>query len=157
MRKLATAVLVLSGGLWACGPRRIPGTHIEDTEDNQAILKTVADYKTAYESKDTAGILKLVSPRFYESNGTADSNDDYDYRGLEKILNDQFKSVAAPALDLDVRKVAVKNDDATVDYYYASRFQLADAGPNGGFKTATDVAQIHLHREGGAWKITSGI
>ena len=160
MRKLATAAIVAALGLAACGPRLIPGTNIEATDDNEAILRVVADYKTAYEAKDVPGILKLVSPNFYETNGTPDPSDDYDYKGLERILTDEFKSVAQPALDLDVRKVSVARDTedkASVDYYYASRFQLADAGANGGFKTAADVAEMKFARENGTWKITGGI
>ena len=57
MRKLATAVVVVALGLMACGPRLIPGTNIEATDDNEAILRVIADYKTAYEAKDVPGIL----------------------------------------------------------------------------------------------------
>lgn len=157
MRKHLGSAVILAAALLGCGPHHIPGTNIDDTDENRAILRVVADYKTAYENKDTDAIMKLVSPSFYETNGTPDPADDYDYKGLQKILADQFARVESPAIDLDVRKVQVKGDEATVDYYYATRFQLAKAGPNGGFKSASDVAQIRLHRENGAWKIAGGI
>lgn len=157
MRKLVTVLLVVSAALVACGPKRLPGTNIEDTAENQSILAVVGEYRAAYEARDAARVLKLISPHFYETNGTPDPGDDYDASGLARNLDAQFKAVAAPALDLDIRRIDVKGDDAVVNYYYTARFQLADAGPQSGFKSAADVAQIHLHRESGAWKITSGI
>jgi ketosteroid isomerase-like protein len=157
MRKLATAAVVLTLGLWACGPRLIPGTNIDDTEDNKAIMQVVADYKNAYERRDAAAVLKLVAPSFYETNGTADTSDDYDYKGLSQVLQKEFGQIQDNALNIDVRNISVKGDEAEVNYYYSERFQLADAGANGGFKGSSDVAQIKLHRENGTWKIVSGI
>jgi ketosteroid isomerase-like protein len=157
MRNLATVLVVLAGAVTACGPKRLPGTSIEDTEENHAILGVIGQYRAAYEARDAQGVLKLISPHFYETNGTPDPGDDYDATGLGKNLEAQFKAVSAPALDLDIRRIDVKGDDAVVNYYYTARFQLADAGPQSGFKSAADVAQIHLHRESGSWKITSGI
>jgi len=157
MQKLAMATVVLAVGLVACGPKRIPGTSIEATEDNRAIMRVVSEYKAAFEQRDAASVLKLVSPSFYETNGTADPADDYDFKGLGQVLAKEFSQIKGSALELDVRSIQVKGDEAAVDYYYTERFQLADAGPNGGFKTASDVAQIKLHREGGTWKITGGV
>lgn len=157
MRKQLGTWVVLALALVACGTRNIPGTNIADTDEDRAVLRVLADYKTAYEARDADAILKLVSPSFYETNGTPDPSDDYDYKGLQKILGDEFKQVESPALDLDVRKVDVKGDEARVDYYYTARFQLANAGPNGGFKSSADVAQIRMKREDGGWKIVSGI
>lgn len=157
MRKLVTAAVVLTLGLLACAPKRIPGTNIAATDENEAIMKVLAEYKNAYERRDAPAVLALVSPSFYETNGTPDAADDYDYNGLKQVLAKEFAQIQDNALKLDVRSIQVKGDDAAVNYYYTERFQLADAGPNGGFKSASDVAQIKLHREGGAWKIVSGI
>lgn len=155
-KHLALAAVVVAT-LCACGPRNIPGTNIANTDENHAILRVIADYKTAYEARDADGVLRLVSPKFYETNGTPDPADDYDFKGLQKILVDEFKQVENPGLDIDVRKVDVKGDEAVVDYYYTARFQLAKAGPNGGFKSSADVAEIRMHREDGGWKIVSGL
>jgi hypothetical protein len=157
MRNSARTGLIATAAFAACAHPQIAGTNIDDTKDNRAIIKVLATYKDGFERRDAEAVLKLVSPKFYETNGTADPSDDYDFNGLTKTLGDQFKQVSFPSLDLDVRRIDVATDDATVNVFFASRYQLADAGPNSGFKTSSDVSQIHLHRESGDWKITSGI
>ena len=151
------ALVVAAAALCACAPHNIPGTSIRDTHEDRAIMQVVANYETAYEAKDAGGILRLVSPHFYETNGTPDPSDDYDYKGLKAMLETQFKQIESPTLTIDVRKVAVKGEVALVDYYFTARFQLAHAGPNGGFKSSSDVAQIKLEHEATGWKIVSGI
>jgi ketosteroid isomerase-like protein len=156
-RQWGVVAMLGACGLAACVHRQIEGTSIEDTPDNKAIIQVLAAYKDAFERRDADAVLKLVSPKFYETNGTADPADDYDYLGLSQTLASEFRQIKQPALDMDVRKIDVQGDEAAVNIYFSSRYQMADAGPNGGFKASQDVAQIHLHREGGGWKITSGI
>lgn len=157
MRLQPHAGLLGAAVLMSCGHSQIAGTSLDDTPDNKAIIKVLASYKDAFERKDPAGILALVSPRFFETNGTADPSDDYDYAGLEKTLNDEFKIVTPPSLDLDLRHIEVHGDEAAANIFFNSRYQMADAGPTGGFKAASDVAQVRLRREDGKWKIISGI
>jgi hypothetical protein len=151
---LATLVeLAMSG----CGPKRIPGTTIEDTKDNKAILEILGKYKQGLENHDTAAIMELVSAHFYETAGTADPSDDYDYKGLEQNLEHSFEAIGHSSLDMEIRKVEVDEDKAVVNYYFVSRYQMADAGYTSGFKVNQDIAQVRLKKEDGTWKITSGI
>ncbi len=149
--------LAVAGALAACAHSHIAGTTLDDNPDNRAIISVLRQYKEAFEHRNADAILALVSPKFYETNGTPDPSDDYDYNGLVKTLGEQFAKVSYPSLDLDVRSIEVVADDATINVYFSSRYQMADAGPTSGFKTASDVSQIKMHRETTGWKIVSGI
>jgi hypothetical protein len=156
------AICALGAAVWVptgCSPRFIPGTDLQDTPENKDIVAILGKYKAAFEHRDAKTILGLVSPRFYETSGTADPSDDYDYKGLEALLNLQFGKVQDPQLDLDIRKIMVndEHDKAVVNVYFSSRYQMADAGPTQGFKRNDDTAQVVFQREGDSWKIVSGI
>jgi hypothetical protein len=161
MRRWVSLLVVVASGLGfaACIHRQIPGTDLEDTADNKAILDVILAYKNAVEHRDANAVLKLLSKSYYDTRGTPDPSDDYDYAGLVKTLPEDFKTISSPTLDLDVRKIEFdhEKDEAKVKVYFSYRYQMVDAGANGGFKGASDPDQITLRREGNDWKITSGI
>ena len=54
------AGFVLTSG---CAPRRIPGTDLDDTPDNRAIIDVMGKYKKAFEARDVDGRLARAGRR----------------------------------------------------------------------------------------------
>jgi hypothetical protein len=155
-KSLVTPALFLL--LEACAPKRIPGTDIVDTTDTRAILNIVERYRSAVESRDSDGVLKLVSMTFKDDGGTATPEDDLDYQALQKKLPERFAKLEDVHLDLSIRKVSVNEDTgkASVIYYYNMSFKMP--GLSSRARSESEIKQMWLKREkGGEWKITSGV
>jgi hypothetical protein len=85
VRRLSFVALALLP-LLACGPRRIPGTDLEDTGDTRAIIDVMTKYNNALVAKDANAILELVDPSFRDTGGTLTNEDDLDYAKLKTVL-----------------------------------------------------------------------
>jgi hypothetical protein len=137
----------------ACAPRLIPGTEIEDTDDNQRILNVVEQYRRSAESRNAEAMSALISSGFYDDSGTPDTSDDLDSSGLKTRLTKEWKErVKTIRLDLQVKKIFVDGETARVRYFYTLRYQIGDS-----WKQDIDTKEMLLRREGGAWKIMSGV
>jgi len=149
---LVCALLVLS----ACGPRFIPGTQINDTEDTRAILKVMESYRSAVEARDAKALQALVSPTFRDNAGTDDPLDDLTAANLGQALPALFGRMDAPRVELDVRRVDVRPDGwATVIYYWNASWRapgLLDKA-----QRDSELEQMVFQREDGKWLIVSGI
>lgn len=146
------AALVLAA---ACAPRRIPGTQIDDTGDNHALIEVMGKYRTAVEARDTAALINLASPQFSDQGGTSDPDDDVEYGTLQKELRDRFSRIDNVKLDIDVRSIAVQGDRAEAVYYYTLRYDMP--GLSTARQSASDLKKMSFVRSDGQWKITSGI
>lgn len=146
------ALLVLS----ACGPRYIRGTQINDTQDTRAILNVMERYRAAVEARDAKAVQELVSTSFRDNAGTEDPADDLTADNLAQALPALFTQMDAPRVELEVRRIDVKNDGwATAIYYWNASWRA----PNLLEKTQRDseLEQMVLQREDGKWRIVSGI
>jgi hypothetical protein len=151
-RRVWLAVAVLASG---CAARRIPGTDIEDNADTRAILTVLERFRVAVETKDSNTLIGLVSPSFKDNAGTATPDDDLDYSSLQKKLPQRFAKVEDVHLDVNVRRIELKNDVASVIYYYTMSFRMPSL--SGKLRTESEIKQMLLRREQGQWKITSGV
>ena len=138
-----------------CAAHRIPGTDIEDNPDTRAILLVLERYRVAVETKDSNTLIGLVSPSFKDNAGTATPDDDLDYSSLQKSLPQRFAKIDDVHLDVNVRKIELKADNASVIYYYTMSFRMPSLSPK--VRTESDIKQMLLRREQGQWKITSGV
>jgi len=145
-RALLPALATILG---ACGPHNIANTSVRDTADNRAILDVLRQYKEAFEGRDAKGVLALASTRYL------DPRDSISYSTLESQLAKTFEGVKQTQLELVVRRVEVVRDRAEVDYFYSSAYQLAVG--DGQWRTESDDKRMVLEREGGRWKIVSGL
>ncbi|MFY0574465.1 YybH family protein [Cystobacter fuscus] len=147
-----TVLLVLS----ACGPRYIPGTQINDTQDTRAILKVMERYRVAVEARDAKAIQALVSPNFRDNAGTEDPLDDLTAENLAQTLPALLARVDAPRLEMDVRRVDVKRDGwATVIYYWNASWRAPGLMERP--QRDSELEQMVFQRENGEWRIVSGI
>lgn len=150
---LTLGLAVLSS---ACAHSTIPGTEIEDTEENRAIIDVVEEYKNAVEAMDTDAILALVSPNFYENNGNIDESDDYDKKGLEQNLRANFGRTQRIQLILRIDDVGVEERSAFAELYYQIRAQ--NEYPSGTkWETGSDRTRITFERVDDRWMIVAGL
>ena len=152
VRIAVIAVLALA----ACGAHHIPGTQINDTPEARAVYGVIEAYRVAAERRDPEAILALVSTQYFDDAGTPDPGDDLDYAQLQKVLPERFRKVSAMRLGITVREIEVKGDRATANVFYDGHYRLTT--PSGeAAKVASDISQMRFVREGGTWKITSGL
>ncbi len=153
-RSAAAALLALLAG--ACTPRLLPGTQIEETRQTRPIYDVVKGYAEAMQKKDAAAVLALVAPDYFDTAGTPGPEDDIDRAALEKALAADLARVDSLKLDLGIKKITVKDDEASAEIYYDGYFRVVTPGgpvP----KRESDLHRMTFKRIGGAWKIASGL
>ena len=158
MRKASILVILSSLLAFGCGPKLIPGLGIElkDTPDHRALLQVLDSFAQAYESKNIVGLVALASKNFFETSGSNETDDDYNYDGLHKHFTEHFKMVDKIKLEMQLKDVQVAEDEATVDYRYVTRYLMKL--PSGDkWKLTDDVNRMKLAREEDGWKILSGM
>lgn len=156
MRKALALLFALTAPM-ACAPKLIPGTEIRDTDENRQILEVMGAYKNALENRNADGIMKLVSPAFFDDGGTPEGGDDFDYQGLRAKLTTWVEKTQAVRASLQVKRIDVVGAMATVRYYFDVNFQIR--GPDGApiWKRETDTKEMKLRLENGRWMIIRGI
>jgi ketosteroid isomerase-like protein len=153
-RFLALSVLSL---LVACAPKRIPGTEIDDTPDTRAILQVMEQYRAALEARDAEAIKALLTKDFREDAGTpSDPEDDLTAANVGPYLENLFKALQSPKVELDVRRVQMGEDVAAAIYYWKASWRMPGLNPKP--QRESELEQMVLRREkDGTWKIVSGI
>ncbi|HEX4621893.1 MAG TPA: DUF4440 domain-containing protein [Myxococcaceae bacterium] len=146
------AALALAG----CAHEKIAGTEIEDTSDTRAIIDVMKKYRVAVEAKDVAGIASLLDTSFKDDGGSAGVDDDLDYATAPQKLAERFAKLGDVKLDLDIRKIHIKDDNANAVYHYNMRFLILVQNAKVP-KADSDIKEMAFRRVDGAWKITSGI
>jgi hypothetical protein len=158
MRPAVAALFLLAApALMGCPPSLIPGTEVKDTPETRAILEVVAGYKNALETKSVDGVMKLVSKTFFETSGTPEGNDDYDFAGLENKLKEWAAQTKSVKVTLEIRDVVTEVDSTRVRYFYDSNFQIPGPDNTLLWKHDSDTKEMTLKREAGVWRITGGI
>lgn len=151
-RCLIAAALLLGTG---CGRRLIPGTDIERSDDTEALIQLMEKYRQAVEGRDTEAVMKLVSPQFSDNAGTSTPEDDLSYRSLSEALRNRFEKIDDVHLEIDVRDIEVRKEDATAVYYYTVRWRMP--GLSNTAHNASELKRMEFKRADGMWKIVSGI
>lgn len=152
----AVALAALAALAGCTGAKRIPGTEIRDTPDARAIVGVIDAYRQAAERRDAAAVLALVSESYFDDAGTADPSDDIDYLQLKQLLPAHYRKLSAIRLGIGVREVEVKGDRAVATVFYDGHYRVSTATGEAQ-KSTSDVSQMHFVREGGQWKIQSGL
>lgn len=151
MRRALVPLLALLG-LAACGPRRIPGTDLEDTGDTRAIIDVISRYNSALEARDAQAILALVDPAFRDNAGTLTPDDDIDLQRLRTVLPQRLARLQDLAVRIEIKTIEVKGERASAVYTWVSQFKLG-----GKSMTESDIKRMELKREADGWKILSGV
>ncbi len=157
MRSLLVVVLLLP--VVACAHSTIAGTQIPDTDENREIYAVVEKMQQAFVARDAGALLDLISPSYFEDNGTAQRDDDFGYTELRaKILPESMALAKELYLELVVHDITVDDDAgrAHADVRYQSRARIEM--PAGSlWDSHKEFDRIELVREDGAWRIVSGL
>ena len=151
-RRHAALLLVAAAG---CA-HTIPGTQIDDTRDNRAIMGVIDAYRTAFETRDAAAALALVSDDYFDDAGTADAADDLDRAQLAKALPETLARLPAVKLELTVSRIEVDGDKAAAYMFHDARYRVTTSRGEIA-KRDEDLTRMTFKRVGDAWKITSGL
>jgi len=139
----------------ACSHATIADTPIEDTKENREVLGLLAKYKVAAESRDVGAVLALVSPEYMDV-AIPGRGQTTDFKGLQGVLGKQFERKRTFRLEVHPREVRVVGDKANLDFFFVARYEVAL--PSGAkWFTESDDARLKLARQGGQWKIVSGL
>lgn len=149
------AALLLLAAAAACA-KKIPGTDIDDSRDNRAIVEVIDAYRKAIDGRDAAAAMTLVSRDYFDDAGTAEAVDDLDREQLGKALAETLSRTPAVKLELAVTRIDVDGDKASAYLYHDSRYRVAT--PRGEIaKRDSDLSRMTFRREDGFWRIASGL
>ncbi|MDW8247557.1 MAG: hypothetical protein RMJ84_13390 [Sandaracinaceae bacterium] len=140
----------------ACSVRLIPNTDVPDTQENREIIEVVESYRHAVESRNPAAVLRLVSREYYDDNGTPSTDDDVDYQKLSEILSRWPENVLEVRYEMRYRRVHFEGSRVWVDVTYTGAFKVKAAEGERWERRLSDN-RIELLREGGKWRIVSGL
>jgi hypothetical protein len=159
MHRFVCLLLALSAPLAPLGCRHgyLPGTQVVDTPDNRTLYQMLGRIREAFQERDAVTLLEMVSPRYFEDNGTVDPRDDYGYTELkERLLKDSMDTAKEVYVSFEVHEIGVSGDRAYADIRYNSRTRLElPAGRL--WDTHGDFDRIEFAREDNVWKIVSGL
>ncbi len=140
----------------ACAGEVIPNTDVPDTVENREAIEFVERYRHAVEHRNVGEVLALVSPRFFDDNGTITTGDDRDFDRLREQLMIIAERLLDVRYEMRYRRVTLRPDRIFVDYTYTSSFKIAT--PQGDrWETRLRDNRIELVREEGELRIVSGI
>jgi hypothetical protein len=140
----------------ACSHATLPGTNIQDTPQNRAVLDVFGRYKLALEARDAGAILALTTPDYADPGDPSRGIRPLDHHGLEQRLKGDLSKVTGIRLEATVKDVEVKGEEARLDYFQVLRFAVAT--PSGEkWKSESDDARMRFVRLNGEWKIASGL
>jgi hypothetical protein len=134
----------------------IPGTKVTDTRVNREIIGVLERYRVALEEKDSATLLALAHPNYFEDSGTPKADDDYGYEGLKEVLVKRLGTVKTIRYNIEYRDVSVRGARAQVDIRYDASFEL-DTDLGNRWERKQNDKRIELERDGNRWLIISGM
>lgn len=143
---MATANLILVSG---CKPDLLPGTNIEDTSENRAVVEFVEEYRTAVESRSAEAVLNLVADDYFEDQGTATDEDDYGIEKLREDLDTHFKHADVIQLKVEVQHISYYPEKELVHVYYRYLQRAHLKLPAGNqWVTDSDTNRLVLRQQG---------
>jgi len=125
---LASLAAVLGlAGCRAKSPDYIGSTKIIRTDENEALIKRVEQYRLAVEQNDAGKLVTMASPEYWEDSGTPSGKDDYGYDQLREVLAGRFQAASAIRYSMRYVKIKRRGDRAYVDILIDAIYSLKDA------------------------------
>lgn len=146
---LATLLSLSLAAMVGCKPDLLPGTNIEDTAENRAVIKFVERYRSAVESLSADAVLELVASDYFEDRGTPAEADDYGVEKLREQLRVRFEHIRVIQLKVDVQHVRYIPDEDLIHVYirYLQRAHLELPAGNQ-WVTDSDTNRLVLRQTG---------
>ncbi len=146
---------------------RIAGTKIPDDDVNRTLLDVMETYRSAVEAGDSAALLLMASPDYYEDRGTVESKDDYGFAKLQEILEGRFQLASDVRYSLRYDRILrtcpsggtsiEKGCRAHVEVQIDASFTVTDARGEPYRKDKRDQNELVLVYTGDKWLFTSGM
>jgi hypothetical protein len=148
---------ILWMALSSCAPRLIPGTKVPDTDVNRALMAQIEAYRQSVERRDAQAIIAMTSPNYFDVRGHPDDPTYHmSYEQVKTDLPEKFARVKDVRLEIQVRKIEVKERLAKVSYLFTENFVAVL--PAGQFPHHdSDVTQMEFQLVGKHWLISRGL
>jgi hypothetical protein len=155
---LSAALLGLSlCALGGCAHHYIPNTDVEDSDFNRGVIEFCEQYRRAVERRNTAWLMKVADPSYYEDGGNVDASDDLDYAGLKDYLDQKFNQTRAIRYEIHYRRVSRgRKDTVLVDYTYSASYKIPTARGDVWRHRVADN-RMELVRDGENFRILAGM
>jgi len=140
-----------------CTHQYIANTDVEDNDFNRKVIEYCENYRHAVEQRNTARLLKMAHPSYYEDGGNVDASDDLDYAGLENYLNTEFNQTRAIRYEIHYRQISEgRKESVLVDYTYSASYKIPTAHGDVWRRRVADN-RLQLTREGDGFRILAGM
>ena len=139
-----------------CGATLIPNTDVPDTAENREIVDFIEGYRHAVEERNPAGVLRLVSERYFDDNGTPGADDDIDYDTLREHFQRWEGDVIDVRYEMRYRRITFEPDRVFVDFTYTGSFKVRDVEGERWSRRLADN-RIEIVREDQHFRIISGL
>lgn len=143
-----------------CKPALIPGTNVEDSDENRKVIEFLGKYRSAIVTRDTERVMGLVTKDYFEDNGTPDQSDDYGAAQLRDKLASNFGRTKEIQLEIIVQQIERPDGESgpvRVVYRYNQR-ALVDFPAGQKWISVTDVNRLVLNPDAaGGYLINSGL
>lgn len=153
---MRTLALLAIACLLACSHATLQGTNIPDIPQNREVLDAFSHYRDALEARDPTAILALAAPSYYDLGDPAHAVGPTDFASLQKKLQSDFAKVTGIKLEATIKDIAVKGEEAHLDYFQVLRYAVSVPGGER-WKSESDDARMKFVRVAGQWKIASGL
>jgi len=89
------------------------------------VIDYCEQYRHAVEQRNTARLLKMAHPSYFEDGGNVDASDDMNYDDLKKYLESQFNQTTAIRYEIHYRQVSEgRKNTVLVDYTYSASYKV---------------------------------
>jgi len=142
---------------WGCARSFIPNTDVEDSAFNRDVIAFCEQYRKAVERRNTAALLEMADPSYFEDGGNADATDDLDYAGLREYLEGKFAETKAIRYEIRYRRVVRgRNDEIYVEYTYSASYKVPTQKGDVWRRAVADN-RLELIPAGDSFKIIAGM
>ncbi len=157
VRALFVPLLVLP--LVGCARDYIPNTQVEDNPFNRDVIEYCERYRKAVERRNTAELIEMAHPTYYEDGGNIDATDDLDFAGLEAYLESRFTDTKAIRYEIRYRRVSRgRGDEVFVDYTYSASYKIpTEKGDIWRRTVADNRLELVPDESGESFKIIAGM
>jgi hypothetical protein len=157
LRSTLSLLVLAACSTLGCSHQYILNTDVEDTDFNRKVVDYCEQYRHAVEQRNTARLLKMAAPSYYEDGGNVDASDDLDYAGLQKYLTEQFNQALAIRYEVHYRNVTEgRKDTVLVDFTYSASYKVPTAHGDVWRRRVADN-RMALAKEGEGFRILSGM
>jgi hypothetical protein len=150
------ASLIVLCGACAAGLHYIPGTKVEDTDENRRIVSAVEQYRQAMERRDSGALLAMAAKSYWEDGGTPTGADDYGWDGLRDVLTNRFQRAEAIRYNMRYMGIRHERNRAYVEVLIEANYTISTtSGPQRQEMRAQN--QLVLEYDGRRWLFVSGM